>query len=96
MQRLTPDDTVIVSGTAKGADTLAEHWAWQHRFMVIGRVAASAFTGQDGSPRASLEVTADSVRFLGCGRGDGAALGAPGGNGASAHIDSTEEEDIPF
>jgi hypothetical protein len=35
LQRLTPEDTVIVSGTAKGADTLAEHWAWQHRFDVL-------------------------------------------------------------
>jgi single-stranded DNA-binding protein len=65
--------------------------------MVIGRVAASAFTGQDGSPRASLEVTADSVRFLGGGRSDGAApVGNGNGNGASAHIDPVEEEDIPF
>ena len=35
LQRLTPEDAVIVSGTAKGADTLAEHWAWQHRFEVL-------------------------------------------------------------
>jgi hypothetical protein len=38
------------------------------------------------------------VRFLGGGRGDGAAPGAPdgNGNGASAHIDPMEEEGIPF
>jgi len=35
LQRLTPDDTVIVSGTARGADRLAEHWAGQHRFEVL-------------------------------------------------------------
>lgn len=34
-QRLTPDDTAIISGTARGADSMAEHWAWQHRFEVL-------------------------------------------------------------
>jgi hypothetical protein len=36
------------------------------------------------------------VRFLGGGRGDGAAPGGNGGNGASAHIDPMEEEEVPF
>jgi hypothetical protein len=36
------------------------------------------------------------VRFLGGGRGDGAAPAAPAGNGASAHIDPMEEDEIPF
>jgi single-strand DNA-binding protein len=82
----------------KLAETCNQYLAKGRQVMVIGRVAASAFTGQDGSPRASLEVTADSVRFLGGGRGDGAAPGAPAGNGngASAHIDPMEEEEIPF
>jgi hypothetical protein len=35
LQRLTPDDTAIVSGTAKGADQMGEHWAWQRRFEVL-------------------------------------------------------------
>ena len=39
------------------------------------RVAASAYIGQDGKPHASLEVTAESVRFLG---GKNGANGVPG------------------
>lgn len=35
LQRLTPDDTAIVSGTAKGADQMGEHWAWAHGFEVM-------------------------------------------------------------
>ena len=60
--------------------------------MVIGRVAASAYIGQDGKPHASLEVTAESVRFLG-------GKDATNGNGVShgdpdlAHI---EEDEVPF
>ncbi|MBE2233675.1 MAG: single-stranded DNA-binding protein [Anaerolinea sp.] len=81
----------------KLAETCNQYLSKGRQVMVIGRVAASAFSGQDGSPRASLEVTADSVRFLGGGRGE-AAPGAPAGNGngASAHIAPMEEEDIPF
>lgn len=35
LQRLTPDDTVIVSGTARGADIMGEHWAEAHGFEVM-------------------------------------------------------------
>lgn len=34
------------------------------RIMVIGEVAASAYTGKDGDPMASLEVTAYDFKFL--------------------------------
>lgn len=35
------------------------------QIMVAGEVAASAYIGQDGQPRASLELTAQDIRFLG-------------------------------
>lgn len=44
------------------------------QIMVAGRISASAFTGQDGEPRASLELTALDVQFLGR-RGDDAGDG---------------------
>lgn len=34
------------------------------KVCVVGSVSASAYTGNDGKPRASLEVTADDVEFL--------------------------------
>lgn len=62
--------------------------------LVEGEVEASAWTGQDGKPRASLELTAKTVRFLG---------GKPGAP-AEAHDESEhengsvamDEEEIPF
>jgi single-stranded DNA-binding protein len=46
--------------------------------MVIGRVVASAYMGQDGKPKAPLEVTAESVRFLGGKNGNGVPGAAQG------------------
>ncbi len=57
--------------------------------LVEGEVEASAWKDNEGQPRATLELTARSVRFLGSGRGNGnggPALAAAGG----------DEEDIPF
>ena len=34
------------------------------KVSVVGSVTASAYTGNDGQPRASLEITADDVEFL--------------------------------
>ena len=49
--------------------------------LIEGEVEASAYMAQDGTPRASLELTARDVRFLG-NRTDAPAAGA--GTGASA------------
>ena len=56
------------------------------QIMVTGEVEASAYTGQDGTPRASLEITARDIQFLGR-RGEG---GEEGGTYPS------EPEDLPF
>jgi hypothetical protein len=38
------------------------------RSVVVGRVSASAFSGQDGKARCSLTLTAQTVKFLGAGQ----------------------------
>lgn len=58
--------------------------------MVIGEVDASAFTGNDGQPRASLELTARDVRFL-----PRSGSGGPDDSGSGAAYPQ-EEEDLPF
>jgi single-strand DNA-binding protein len=71
----------------KLAETTKQYLSKGRQVMVIGEVDASAWMGQDGQPRASLEITARDVRFLG-GRPpteEGYAADTPG-----------EEEDIPF
>jgi len=49
------------------------------------------WTGNDGVPRASFEITARTVRFMG-GRAEAAPVGAPG----SEIEGPPEEEEIPF
>jgi single-strand DNA-binding protein len=49
----------------KLAEVVAEYAKKGQRILVVGEIDASAWTDRDGSPRASLELTADCVRFLG-------------------------------
>lgn len=62
--------------------------------LVEGEVDASAWTGQTGEPRASLEITARNVRFLG-GRDSVGGPMAPRA-GSPMEAPAMEEEDIPF
>lgn len=61
--------------------------------LVEGEVEASAWTGQDGTPRATLELTARNMRMLG-----GPGSGAPGAEGGALRDrpGGVEEEEIPF
>ena len=63
--------------------------------LVEGEVDASAWSAQTGEPRASLELTARNVRFLGGKDGSGGApmSGRMGGDMGAPQID---EEEIPF
>ncbi|GAB4468283.1 MAG: hypothetical protein Kow00124_02360 [Anaerolineae bacterium] len=75
------------------AETTNQYLKKGRQVMVIGEVDASAWLGQDGQPRASLEITARDVRFLG-GRGDADEMGA--GASSSGPGFPRDEEDIPF
>ncbi len=62
--------------------------------LVEGEVDASAWSAQTGEPRASLELTARNVRFLGGKDGGGTSMGGRmGGDMGAPQID---EEEIPF
>ena len=72
------------------AETCNQYLAKGSQCLVVGdRIEASAYAGNDGSPRASLEVTARSVRFL-SGRGEH-SQGDEQPAGEGGHVD-----DIPF
>lgn len=73
----------------KLAETTNQYLKKGRQVMVIGEVDASAFMGQDGQPRASLELRASEVKFIGSRDGEGSSSGAPT---PTPH----EEEDIPF
>jgi single-strand DNA-binding protein len=79
------------------AETCSKYLSKGRQVLVIGEVEdARPWTDKDGNMRASLEVTAQVVRFLG-NRSD-----AVGGGGAGQSMqdqnnsDVTAEEDIPF
>lgn len=59
--------------------------------LVEGDIEASAYTAQDGQPRASLELSARNVRFLG-----GSGQGAEGEGGVLRERGPMMEEEIPF
>lgn len=62
--------------------------------LVEGEIDASAWTSQTGEPRASLELNARNVRFLGGRDSAGAPMAAR--PSSSMEGPAMEEEDIPF
>ena len=78
-----------VSCWRKLAETTNQYLKKGRQVMVIGEIDASAWTDQEGKPRASLDLTARDVRFLGTREGGG------GSEGSSAPV-AHDEEDIPF
>ena len=83
-----------VTAWRKLAETCAQYLHKGSSVLVEGDIDASAWTDKEGSPRASLELTASNVRFIG-GRGEAAE---PGGTGAGTAGEEAPagEDDIPF
>jgi single-strand DNA-binding protein len=63
--------------------------------LVEGEIDASSWTSQTGEPRASLELNARNVRFLG-GRDMVGGPMAARPSGSATEAPAMEEEDIPF
>lgn len=82
-----------VTAWGKLAETCNQYLNKGKLVLVEGEVEASAWTGQDGTPRATLELTARNMRMLG-----GAGAGAPGAEGGALRErpGGVEEEEIPF
>lgn len=81
----------------KLAETASQYLTKGSKVLVVGQVEEpTTFTDREGKVRASLEVTADVIRFLST-RGDGvvgggvAAPASAGGGATEVH-----DEDIPF
>jgi single-strand DNA-binding protein len=82
----------------KQAETVSQYLSKGRQVLVIGEVEeARPYTDRDGNMRASLEIRAQSVRFLGQ-RGDSPMGGNASGNSAPATAGAGEmqDEDIPF
>lgn len=80
-----------VTAWGRLAETCNQYLKKGRLVLVAGEIDVSTFMGQDGQPRATLELRARQVKFLG-GR-EGEAL--PGELGAGA-IPPHDEEELPF
>jgi single-strand DNA-binding protein len=88
-----------VSVWGKQAETVHQYLRKGRQVLVEGRLNPDdngnprIWNASDGTPRASFEVTADTVRFLGSPAGD--AGGVPAEEGGAMGLPETED-DIPF
>lgn len=63
------------------AETMGKYLTKGKQVMVVGEVTASAYTDKSGQPAATLEITANTVKFLGQRQeADENSAGAGGGN----------------
>ena len=91
-----------VTTWGKQAETCNQYVKKGSKVLVEGRLTADNATGgpriwtaQDGTPRASFEVTATTVQFLSS-RGEGDGGGSSGGDFGGGSFVGAPEEDIPF
>ena len=77
-----------VTAWAKLAELSNQYLSKGRLVLVEGDIEASAWTGQDGQPRATLELTARNIRFL---SGQGQEEGSSFREGSGV-----PEEEIPF
>ena len=86
-----------VSAWNKLAENCHEYLKKGREVMVIGTIDASAYISKDtNEPKASLKLNAQTVRFLGGGRGDSENGGGQGRGRDVQGPPQIDEEEIPF
>lgn len=89
-ERRTDTTWFRVSVFGRQAEPCGRYLSRGRQVLVTGRVKPNAYMGQDGQPRASLDVRATTVQFLGgrddqaggdWGGGSGGGYGRDGGSG---------------
>ena len=80
----------------KTAELAAQYLKKGRLVLVEGDIEAQAYTDREGNPRASLELRATNLKFMGGGREEGG--GMPGGPSGQGNGDDfpTHEDDLPF
>lgn len=86
-----------VTAWRKLAETASQYLTKGSKVLVVGELEEpNAYTDREGQPRASLEVTAQTIRFLSTrGEGGAAPVGASGASMAD-NGPAMSDEDIPF
>lgn len=87
-------DYFRVSCWRKQAENAMKYLAKGRKVAVVGMVTARAYMGNDGSPKASLEVQAEDIEYLSSRQDDtGANSAPPPDNGGYTQVD---DEELPF
>ena len=94
-------DFFRVSAWRQLGENCQRYLAKGRKVAVVGSVSVSTYTGNDGTTRASLEVTADDVEFLSSRNEDaGYAPAAPSQPAPAAPamngFEEVDDEDLPF
>ena len=96
-------DFFRVSAWRQLGENCAKFLAKGRKVAVVGPVSVRTFTGNDGTTRASLEVTADEVEFLSSlndgeagGYAASAAPEAPSADSQAAGFTAVETDELPF
>ncbi len=83
-----------ISAWRQLGETCSQYVRKGMRIMVVGEVSARAYTGQDGQPRASLDIDAREVKFLST--RDEMAAGGYGDEAGYQQDYAEDSDDIPF
>ena len=94
-------DFFRVSAWRQLGENCQRYLARGRKVAVVGSVSVSTYTGNDGTTRATLEVTADDVEFLSSRNEDaGYAPAAPSQPAPAAPamngFEEVDDEDLPF
>lgn len=86
-----------VTAWRKLAEQASQYLTKGSKVLIVGEVEEpNAYIDKEGKARASLEVTANVIRFL-TPKGEAAAMGMAAGSGAPAEAGhELHDEDIPF
>ena len=80
---------------ARQAEICAEYLSKGRPVLVEGRLVQRKWETDDGQRRSKIEVTAETVQFLGSREGGGGG-GRPSGGGGSDEDYTPTDDDIPF
>ena len=92
-------DFFRISAWDKLGDNCAKWLIKGKKVAVVGSISATAYIGQDGKARASLEVTAQDVEFLSpAGKTDEKPVETPqtASKAPSGFVDVSGQEELPF
>lgn len=86
-----------VTAWRKLAETASQYLTKGKQVLVVGEIEeARIYNDRDGNPRASLDVTANNLRFIGTRADGGAGEPRPSGGSQQQESGAFNDEEIPF